>query len=157
MSQKTDVSKDISNSEAYGQSQGTYAAGKPLHSTSDNSDPAQLDGTPVYPTGARPPPVNMVEMADTSTAVAKNKHLISPSSTASESPVLGRGSSGSYGISNQTLRHHHMMSWNNYDDMEAVSPPSSMSAGLSPMNVSPPGASPGDLSNQWYKPSQRRS
>jgi len=98
----------------------------------------------------------MVEMADTSPTANRNKHVIPrQTSTASESPVLGRGTIGSDYNTHEHAGRQHIMSWNNYDDREAMRFPSTMSSGISPLVISPPDAGTMPTSDAWHKAARK--
>ncbi|THY00645.1 hypothetical protein D6D03_06371 [Aureobasidium pullulans] len=104
--------------------------------------PAEVDGRPIYPSASvGPAPVEM----DASPIMAP-KTPMSPQ--VDESPVLGRYASTAYTNHGQSSladevrrRQHgrHIMSWNNYDDRSAISPPASttMSPRIGSPDVSP--------------------
>ncbi|CAD0097971.1 unnamed protein product [Aureobasidium mustum] len=109
----------------------TSAAYKP-------TGPAEVEGRPIYPSAkVGPAPVEM----DASSPIMAPKTPMSPQ--VDESPVLGRYASSAYANGQSNLadevrrRQHsrHIMSWNNYDDRSAISPPSSMT--MSPRIGSP--------------------
>lgn len=101
--------------------------------------PAEMEGRPIYPTGTvGPVPVEM-EAAP----IMAPKTPMSP--VVDESPVLGRHHSGAHAAQRHSnlmddirRRQHsrHIMSWNNYDDRSAISPPASMMT-MSPRIGSP--------------------
>ncbi|KAH0377561.1 hypothetical protein KCU92_g9168, partial [Aureobasidium melanogenum] len=104
-----------------------------------STGPAEVEGKPIYPSAnVGPAPVEM----DASSPIMAPKTPMSPQ--VDESPVLGRYAPNAYtnhGQSNLAdevrRRQHsrHIMSWNNYDDRSAISPPSSMT--MSPRIGSP--------------------
>lgn len=79
----------------------------------DEIEAAQLDGRPIY---------SPSEMPDTSTEASLRRTSANTSFVKS----VQTGGQGS-----------HIMSWNNYDAREAVSPPSDLSSSISPKDVSP--------------------
>ncbi|KAH0361609.1 hypothetical protein KCU65_g8625, partial [Aureobasidium melanogenum] len=99
-----------------------------------STGPAEVEGKPIYPSAnVGPAPVEM----DASSPIMAPKTPMSPQ--VDESPVLGRYTDhGQSNLADEVRRRQHsrhIMSWNNYDDRSAVSPPSSMT--MSPRIGSP--------------------
>ncbi|KAI5268970.1 hypothetical protein E4T47_07421 [Aureobasidium subglaciale] len=115
-----------------------YDKPAPIPAVHSTNVPAEVEGRPIYPSAdVGPAPVEM----DASPIVSP-KTPMSPQ--VDESPVLGRYAStaltsrgqGSFADDVRKRQHsRHIMSWNNYDDRSAISPPSSMT--MSPRIGSP--------------------
>lgn len=105
-----------------------------IPAASKSTGPAEVEGKPIYPSAnVGPAPVEM----DASSPVMAPKTPMSLQ--VDESPVLGRYTDhGQSNLADEVRRRQHsrhIMSWNNYDDRSAVSPPSSMT--MSPRIGSP--------------------
>ncbi|KAH0253482.1 hypothetical protein KCU91_g18460, partial [Aureobasidium melanogenum] len=99
-----------------------------------STGPAEVEGKPIYPSAnVGPAPVEM----DANSPIMAPKTPTSPQ--VDESPVLGRYTDhGQSNLADDVRRRQHsrhIMSWNNYDDRSAVSPPSSLT--MSPRIGSP--------------------
>ncbi|KAI5205775.1 hypothetical protein E4T39_02922 [Aureobasidium subglaciale] len=115
-----------------------YDKPAPTPAVYNTSGPSEVEGRPIYPpANVGPAPVEM----DAGPIMSPKTPM---SSQVDESPVLGRYTQaaltnrgqGSLADDIRKRQHsRHIMSWNNYDDRSAISPPSSMT--MSPRIGSP--------------------